>query len=142
MHARANLSAQEQRITIAHELGHVYINKVLLAGSYTNYDETFSEYFGHAAVIPSAAIDEISGVDTSSISSLATNHDVTEDIVIRRLMYAEKLPPKLLIQTATVRTIGCLGCTSYGYVNCNDHALDSQTVFDFEDQPFNVKNLE
>lgn len=141
VHARSDLAPQEQRITIAHELGHVYIDKVLLSGTYNNDDETFSEYFGHSAVIPRAALDHLSTIDPTTISSLATNHDVTEDAVIRRLMYAEKLPPKVMIQTETVKTIGCLGCTSYGYVNCKDHAVDDLTVLDFEDRTINVSSL-
>lgn len=131
VHARSNLSRKEQRITIAHELGHMYMEKVLFSATLNNDDEIFCEYFGHSLAVPKPAIEVVADADAVTIVELADEHEVSEEAVILRLMFAKKLPPKLRVRSSNHETICCLGCGSYGYVDCNDFAADDAPLIDF-----------
>jgi Zn-dependent peptidase ImmA (M78 family) len=141
VHARSDLSPGERRITIAHELGHVYLSKVLFAGDYSTHAEVFSEYFGHELAMPARKFEKLASVNESTVIALARQYGLSEEAVITQLTFAGKLPRKLIIrketineetgQYETVDNVHCFACNVYSHEACENIPKEQLRILDF-----------
>lgn len=141
VHARKDLTPGEQRITIAHELGHVYMSKVLFSGDMSNDAEVFSEYFGHELALPKSHLEEINEPNELTILELAKSYGISERAVVVQLMFAGKLPEQLIVRlkrehpkTGTMEIVDeicCFGCATYSYKPCLSSPEDNLETLDF-----------
>lgn len=141
VHARKDLTPGEQRITIAHELGHVYMSKVLFSGDLSNDSEVFSEYFGHELALPKSHLEEINEPNEPTILELAKSYGISERAAVVQLMFTGKLPEQLIVRLKRedsetgamelVDEICCFGCVTYAYKPCLSSPTDELKTLDF-----------
>ncbi|MGY4893683.1 MAG: ImmA/IrrE family metallo-endopeptidase [Candidatus Saccharimonadota bacterium] len=114
----------DRNASFGHELGHVFLDKMLGVCSIGNInEERFCDYVGLMIAIPDTEIEALGEISGASIMMLAEQLNVSHGTVIERLMRLEKLPPRvayditLSIDTdnpyykgKVVRSVICLPC--------------------------------
>ena len=86
----------DRNASFGHELGHVFLDKMLGVCSLGNInEERFCDYVGLMVAVPDAEIESLGEISEASIMMLAERLGVSQGTVIERLMRLEKLPPRV-----------------------------------------------
>lgn len=143
---------ESQRLTMGHEMGHVFLSTVLGAphGGPIDYSvENFCEAFGQEVVLPSAAVTGVGDAGRAEIESFQLSYGIELQDTIIQLMRNRRLPPKVQVDTRIPivknplfsgkvdRVTACLDCFDSlpdGLLEGLIPDSDGLPVFDFTDQ--------
>lgn len=116
---RPDLRDGEKRLTMGHEMGHIFLWRALgyVSNEFSATEENFCEEFGREVALPVGELSHIEAVEETTILELMKEHGVSLQCVVFQLMKAGKLPQKIGIDSR----IGSVENPEYAYKACRNY---------------------
>jgi hypothetical protein len=141
-----DMHIENQLLTFGHEVGHLFLEKVVGLWTHTrgrNFDvENFCEYFGREMVVSHDELKVVNPLNQEAITELMARYGASHQTIIFQLIMAGKLPTRVVLDSEigeapnpfysykVGRSIICIEC-ELGISHSNYEEGDSTPLLDF-----------